>query len=352
MDEKPAKGKISSTLSSFGTFVWNSKTREFLGRDGLSWAKISLFYGIFYTALAAFFIGMLAIFVGTLDFQKPTYFDKTSTMNVAKDGNNRKNGINPGMGFRPQIDVESASIAYSLTPNDEDGLKYARSLKIYLENKYTNSTASIKNCQNYQRDVSDVVRDSFTAGRYCKFDYEGLLEKTGYTALNNYGFLDNGPLMLLKVNRIYDWKPEAYSPSSLPDALSSIREKLDEKMKIEFDEILRSNIIIKCRGENSADEDVVNNLIINYFSIDDRVTQNFNNTFGAIPFYFYPYLNQNGYEAPLVFTKFDFKNSNNPNKFITRGVVTNVICQAYAGNIDSSDKLNLRGMTQFQLFVK
>lgn len=34
------KSGLSEGLSSFGEFLWNSNTNEFLGRDGESWGKI------------------------------------------------------------------------------------------------------------------------------------------------------------------------------------------------------------------------------------------------------------------------------------------------------------------------
>lgn len=43
-------------------FIWNSEKKEFCGRNGASWAKVSFFYSIFYACLGAFFIGMLSVF--------------------------------------------------------------------------------------------------------------------------------------------------------------------------------------------------------------------------------------------------------------------------------------------------
>ena len=112
-----------------GAFIWNSRTKEFLGRDGASWGKVSLFYAIFYLGLGSFFIGMLAVFIQIMPKDKPTYYGESSVMN--------SRGLNPGLGFRPQIDVEDALILYNpqvYEDNTQGHKKFVRNLKVFLEN--------------------------------------------------------------------------------------------------------------------------------------------------------------------------------------------------------------------------
>ena len=111
----------------FLKFLWNSETREFLGRDGASWAKVSVFYAIFYTCLGSFFVGMLAVFMHQMPKDKPTYYGESSTMNAR--------GINPGLGFRPQIDVEDSLISFNplIIDNQKNGYsQYVRNLENFL----------------------------------------------------------------------------------------------------------------------------------------------------------------------------------------------------------------------------
>ena len=126
--------KKSSKLSGVGKFIWNSQTKEFLGRDGASWAKLSLFYAVFYAFLGGFFIGLLAIFASTMPADRPTYYGESSTMNIR--------GLNPGLGFRPQIDVEDHLIAFNPeNKNDADGYeKFVKNLNLFLE---------ASNCNNH-----------------------------------------------------------------------------------------------------------------------------------------------------------------------------------------------------------
>lgn len=68
--------------NSLGNFLWNSRTKELLGRNGASWAKITLFYGVFYLFLASFFFGMLGVFVNYfMPLDRPTYYGEESIMN-------------------------------------------------------------------------------------------------------------------------------------------------------------------------------------------------------------------------------------------------------------------------------
>ena len=123
-DHKVKKSKFSGV----GSFIWNSRTKEFLGRDGASWGKVSLFYAIFYLGLGSFFIGMLAVFIQIMPKDKPTYYGESSVMN--------SRGLNPGLGFRPQVDVEDSLIYYNpqvYEDSTQGHKKYVRNLKNFLD---------------------------------------------------------------------------------------------------------------------------------------------------------------------------------------------------------------------------
>lgn len=92
---KSKKKTLRESLSEICKEVYSSEYREFLGRDAKAWFKLSLFYFIFYLCLAVFFILLLMIFFYTIDSKTPNYFFKESVMHFR--------GINPGLGFRPQV---------------------------------------------------------------------------------------------------------------------------------------------------------------------------------------------------------------------------------------------------------
>ena len=90
--------------------------------------KVSLFYAVFYACLGSFFVGMLAVFMSIMPKDRPTYYGESSTMNIRK--------INPGLGFRPQVDVEDHLILFAPTvlENDKNGFKpFVNNLNNFLD---------------------------------------------------------------------------------------------------------------------------------------------------------------------------------------------------------------------------
>ena len=105
----------NSTLKRFLVYCYNSETHEVIGRDGLSWFKISMFYFAFYLFLALFFAFCTWIFFLTVSQTAPTYPGAYSCMGRAEDTVNGKKVVNPGLGHRPQLNVESSLIKYTLS---------------------------------------------------------------------------------------------------------------------------------------------------------------------------------------------------------------------------------------------
>lgn len=286
-----------------GSFLWNSETREFLGRDGASWAKITFFYAIFYTCLASFFVGMLAVFVSFMPRDVPSYYGDASKMGI--------DGINPGLGFRPQVDVEDSLIMYSPLVADspsEGNLKYIRNLKNFLDAKYgkvdnSNDKSKLVKCKQALSD--EDVRD----GKACDFDYASIFEKTPCTEDKSFGYQTNEPCVLLKVNKIVDWRPKNKEGGD--------------------------SIFINCTGETSVDKDNVLN--VKYYSEknDDETKA------GAILSKYFPYFGQKLYRAPFIWAQFS----------VTPNTLVNIECKAYADNIDNKDRINKRGQTKFSLFI-
>jgi hypothetical protein len=90
-----------SAKSGLGTFIYNKEKGTCLGRTAASWCKlfqsnyssnaslfsvkITVFYIIFYSCLAAFWIACLAIFLSTVDPELPRFYGKGTII-----------GANPG----------------------------------------------------------------------------------------------------------------------------------------------------------------------------------------------------------------------------------------------------------------
>jgi sodium/potassium-transporting ATPase subunit beta len=184
-----------------GRFIWNSDTREFCGRDGASWGKVSLFYAIFYACLGSFFVGMLAVFVSFMPRDKPSYYGEASTMNIR--------GLNPGLGFRPQIDVEDHQIVYNPIVQDDINLgrrKYFDNLKNFLDAKYgdlsSEEEANVIKCES-GRSFDEELKN----GKSCQFKHKEIFDGTDCTEDNSFGFKTHRPCILIKLNKIISWKP-------------------------------------------------------------------------------------------------------------------------------------------------
>lgn len=261
----------------------------------MSWAKISFAYSIFYAFLGAFFIGMLSVFFQVMPIDKPTYYGEDSTM--------AQKGLNPGMGFRPQIDVENRLIAYNPSRyEDKAGYKqYTDNLRIFLESKYADQedAETLSECVDGQ----DYTND-FMEGKSCKFDYKKIFENTNCTAANEYGYKTNKPCVLVKLNKIVSWVPRS----------------ADNK------------VTIKCEGMTSVDKD--NLKFITYHSEGVSSDES-----GFLSAKYFPYFSQKSYRAPFVWVQFD----------LASNIMVNVRCKAEAENIDNEDNSNMRGQTVFSL---
>ena len=80
-------------MESFKYFLFNPRTGEILSRTPLSWLKITVFYIIYYSFLAGFWLLCLNTFFWTLP---------TNDMGPKWTQTNSLIGVNPGVGLRPQ----------------------------------------------------------------------------------------------------------------------------------------------------------------------------------------------------------------------------------------------------------
>jgi len=96
-------------------------------------------------------------------------------------------------------------------------------------------------------------------------------------------------------------------------------------------------VFILCHGEFQVDLDFTGELT--YFSLTpDGEGQS---KIGFIPFYYFPYKNQDGYRSPLVFAYF---------QNITTNVLVNVMCRAYAKNIYRNNLYRI-GAVHFEIMI-
>lgn len=267
-----------------------------LGRSGRSWVEIGVFYLIYYSLLAGFFVGMLAIFYQTVDESKPKL---TGTDSLLK--------ANPGMGFQPMPDVEYTLVRFRKDPKTYHDIveSIKKVLKTYKEEK---------------KGVPCGYDTERPTGKSCAVNYTALTEECNEG--NSFGYADEQPCVLMRLNRIFNWEPQPYTAETIKNA--------------EMSDVMKKNIInnntdnakriwIDCHGENPADKDNLGE--IRYYP-----TQGF-------PHYYYPFTNQEDYSSPLVFVKF-MKPADN--------IALMVECRALAPNIHY-DRAEKEGGVHFEL---
>ncbi|KAF7989747.1 hypothetical protein HCN44_008421 [Aphidius gifuensis] len=300
----------------FRIFLYNSETGQFLGRTGASWAKILLFYLIFYGVLSGFFGAMLALFYQTLDYNAPKWQMDKSLI-----------GSNPGLGFRPmppESNVESTLIWYKASDKG-NFVHWSRALDKFLEvykPPKPGTAAAASNGQDHR--VHCDYGKPAPPGKSCEVD---LQKFSPCSSDKNYMYDQYQPCIFLKLNKIFGWQPEFYNdtqnlPSNMP---SDLRERI-KTAKMRNPEELKT-IWVSCEGENPAD-------VENIGAIQYKPRSGF-------PGFYFPYANSPGYLSPLVAVWFESPK---------RNVLINIECKAWARNI-IHDRVERRGSVHFELMV-
>ncbi|XP_060802615.1 sodium/potassium-transporting ATPase subunit beta-1 [Amyelois transitella] len=147
--------------------LYNPDDNSILGRTPKRWGIVLTFYFVFYAVLAAMFAACMAGLFLTLDNSRPAFTLHQSLI-----------GANPGMSFRPfpldgfevRTDVENATEVY------------------------------IKQLDDYLKTYPNAIP---TGMETC-------------VGPDRYGF-PRSPCFFIKLNKIFDWVPEYYDVSGLPE---------------------------------------------------------------------------------------------------------------------------------------
>ncbi|XP_034557137.1 sodium/potassium-transporting ATPase subunit beta-1a [Notolabrus celidotus] len=288
------------------TFVWNSEKKEFLGRTGSSWFKILLFYVIFYGCLAGIFVGTIQALLLTLSNYKPTYQDRVAP---------------PGLSHTPRS--EKSEIAF--TKSDPKSYeKYISSMKAFLEvykDERQTDQSKFEDCGGFPQSYRDrgLLESEQGQRKACRFSSK-LLEDCAGDNDETYGFKDGKPCIIVKLNRIVNYRPKAPSNNqSLPDALQG---------KV-------SNNLIPIHCKNKREEDAEKIGEIKYFGMGP-----------GFPLQYYPYygkLLHPQYLQPLVAIQFTN---------LTFNEELRIECKVYGANIQYSEKDRYQGRFDVKFTIK
>lgn len=286
--------EVRRDVERFSKFMWNPSTNKFMKKNDTEWARLLFFYFCFMGSLTIYAAIAFAIYV-------EVYIDKNHPRSMEE---NLLAGL-PALGFRPMPDLRTTMIRFvqgqpfSYKPYSD----HIQALLLQYENQMQESEALI-DCENLNE--KDRPRN-----KACRFLIDSLGQQC--TWQRDYGYDWGQPCVLLKLNKIFDWYPVPYNESNRPPQLG--------------DRWSPGHVGVTCEGENPIDQE-------NIGPLQFWPPQGF-------PIYYYPYLNQEGYRAPLVMVKFVRP---------TNGVVINVWCKAWAQNIQHH-RQDSQGSIHFELLV-
>lgn len=320
----------------FKEFLYNPSTGAVMGRTGSSWAKIIIFYLIFFAGLAAFFCLNFSIFYLTLSTDFPKYQMDESLI-----------GSNPGLGFRPMPDPDKSADSTLIWFRRKDAKDYqfwSKQLEKFVDEidtaaSPTGGSVNLQSCTL----ANGKKANTHSA---CKVDVQHF---QACQKNNDFGYRLAEPCILIKLNKIYGWEPKPYGYDENDRfSMNQLEEDLENEVKNKnmpeelksyirnqslryTDETQRRTILstvwINCDGENVADIENVG--AIEYYPMR------------GIASYYFPYMKQQGYQSPFIFVQLK-----NP----LPGVVINVECKAFAKNV-TPDRMSRLATTHFEILI-
>ena len=315
-------------MEKFTYLLYDPKTGTYLTRTPKSWALIIIFYCIYYSCLAGFWLGLMKVFLTTVPMDEPKWQQASSII-----------GVNPGVGVRPaqkadQLETGIFELDLKFDGTD-DGLPYdqiatmagskgyALRMKKFFET-YENNTKDEEmkklavecsgNPDKYHEDRSTFCRfDRTTLGSCMEFPY-------------GYSHLKFEPCVFLKLNRIWGLKPEPIG--SMDDVDESLqKDPFVKKLKAD---IFPKKIFVNCEPEYPADKETVE---LNPFPADK-----------GIPLKYFPFQMMEMKENALLALKFTGLEKH-------KGRLIHIICKAYYKGVVHSKK-DKAGLVKFELFLK
>ncbi|XP_057339365.1 sodium/potassium-transporting ATPase subunit beta-2-like [Microplitis mediator] len=301
---------IKSKFNKFKDFFYNPEKKTVLGKNRKQWGITGLFYLVFFSALAALFAACMAALMATVSTDRPRWTLDQSLI-----------GTNPGLGFRPisENPHELALIFYKST-NQTQREVWINRLDDYLKN-YINKSSLSNGGVNHQ--ICSYEFPNLKSNHVCDVNLQK--DFGNCTSEKQYGFNNSSPCIFIKLNKIFDWVPDYYEPSELPDDMPA---DLVKHIKSYSNKSELNTVWVSCQGEEAEDRESLGP--ITYYP-----------KIRGFPGYYYPYKNIPGYLSPLVAVKFERPERNK---------IINVECRAWAKNIKFHQRQKI-GMVHFELRI-
>jgi len=335
-------------MEKYTYMLWDGKTGEILTRTPKSWALIFVFYCIYYSCLAAFWLAAMKLFL-IIQIQDPSVLPDASPRWTTTES---IIGVNPGVGVRPSqpaADVHTSILSVDLnfdapgaaenklpdelnTMTGSEGYAYRLHdfLKVYRENIKENRGNACVDKKGHNADENI---------EFCRFD----LATLGPCATWPYGYGKNNfaPCIFLKLNRIFELLPDPMGPSTK-------EEPVDDSVKNdEFYETLKTKkfpeeVFVNCKGEYPADRELLKT------GLDILPAGDSDKPAGGIPLKYFPYKKfvKGKNENALIALQFTNLNSDN-----SKGRLIHIICKVYYKGVVHSKKFK-SGLVKFEVYFK
>ncbi|CAI9611308.1 unnamed protein product [Staurois parvus] len=296
MSDPSQKKTCSQIMDEWKEFIWNPRTREFMGRTASSWALILIFYLLFYAFLTAVFTLSMWVLLQTIDEYNPKYADRL---------------VNPGLMIRPKLDA--LEIVYSINGQNTTWHNYVDGLHTVLqdynqsvqEHRGTMCTPGVYNRQDDTGEVRNYPKKA------CQFVRDNLGDCSGIGLDPTFGYANGTPCVLIKMNRVINFFPQIIPSLS------------------------NNSITIRCFGREN-DNHLGSRV---YFPSTSQ-------GLGSIDLMYFPYYGnraQKNYTQPFVAVK--FLNA-------THNMDHNVECRINAANIKNQDERDkFQGRVIFRLRI-
>lgn len=265
-------------------------------RSNSSWLKLFAFYAVLWITTVAFWIVYMTIFQQTVDERIPTLTLSDSPI-----------GVNPGLAIRPRppfSKIDSSLIKFR-SSSSGDWQHWAEDINSYLRPYQELESGAGQHAQGDCNSYGE--RDPH---KFCPFELRVIPNECSES--QNFSYHLGKPCILVKLNRIYGWKPEPYA----------VRPK-DYPIQAPFREGL---VQITCEGQSFLDKENIGPIDYHPQGIETK---------------YFPFTNQPGYQSPFVMVHLK-----NPRP----GVLIFIECKAWAKNI-FHEKAMSRGMVTFELFI-
>jgi len=318
---------FKTNMSDFGKFLYDSETKTVMGRDSSSWFRISLFYLGYYMFLAGLFAASISITLGTLDDRVP-YFQTRLQY--------------PGLMVLPKTKkTDPLTLDVRFNKGNSDSYKmYVDGLDDLMSKQYnpalqTNDTFYQACDSSYPSNVQQNY-DKNSFAKACRFNST----QFGNCGSSPYGYKDGKPCILLKLNRIINWKPVAFS--SLTDSRAtaagspSKAPSLSASLKARNQSYNRDLIYAACYGMDEENQ----KLLTGRTGEGDTIKYSPQ----GIQFSYFPYLGLKlhpNYVSPAISVQFTN---------VTLNKEIKVGCKVYARNLVDLARINV-GYINFKMQI-